>query len=238
MGKTLLSRFGKSVAAGLASAVLATGIGAGKVNAVPISWSNLKDIHYDASIYLDGASARYSANSINFKDQKGNIIQNNPNFSLVYIMYTPSGGTAIIGGLNGSVRSASGWFNEKGIFDYGLQDGQTANTTEGGPGEGYWRMFVDVNKNGSYGTYDSANGLFIAENGEEINDVRVSNFQPFSTRNGTLSAGDISGWYTVPIPEPSSLALLGVGATTLAVAALRRRRRNKSDTVVKSNDIN
>lgn len=196
--------------------------GAKEARAVPISWSSMEDIFYDASVYPDGASANYIASSINFRDQNGNVIVNNPNFSLVYIVNYSDGSSAIAGGLDGSGNFASGWFNQQGEYDTGLTIGQTANYTEGNVDNGIWKMFVDTNGDGDFGTYDSSNGLFIPDGGEMINNSRVANFQGFQTGVGTLLAGDISGWYSVP--EPSSLTLLSVG-----VAALALRRRRKSD---------
>jgi hypothetical protein len=76
---------------------------------------------------------------------------------------------------------------------------------------GYWEAFIDLNGDGRYGTYDSSTGLFIADPYERINDVQVSNFQGFQTGAGTLSAGDISGWYRAPTLKP-----LGVSTEALS----------------------
>jgi len=71
----------------------------------------------------------------------------------------------------------------------------------------YWEAFIDLNGNGIYGTYDPSTGLFDPDVGEYINDIRVSNFQAFQTGAGTLSAGDISGWYTYTAPILTPLGL-------------------------------
>jgi hypothetical protein len=62
-----------------------------------------------------GQSVTYVAHSITFRDQNGNIIVDNPAFSLVYFMGIDLGGGyvsyAAVGGLDGSGGSASGYFN-------------------------------------------------------------------------------------------------------------------------------
>jgi hypothetical protein len=225
MANGLLKKIGKNVRNIAATSAL--GLAAllpNQAKSVPIAWNSFSDIVDNGTDY--GAQVvNYSANSINFKDQNGNTIQNNPAFSLIYFAAFPEyGGISLpVGGLDGSVKSASGWFNSNVEWAFpGMKEGQTANYTEGNWDNGVWKMFVDVNGNGSYGTYDPSNGLFVPEAGEFITDPRVANFSPFHVRQGTLSAGDIGGWYT-PIPEPSSLALLGVGAATLGATAFRRR---------------
>ncbi len=199
--------------------------GAKEAKAAPFTWGNFENLTWESSGQgnflhagnypeLGGASANYVANSITFRDQNGNILASNPMFSLVYTALYEGGGSAIVGGLNGSGTTASGWLNGNSTYFSGLTTGQTVNQTEGSTGNGYWSAFIDLNGNGSYGTYDP-DGDFVPESGEYINDVRVTNSQGFQTGVGTRSAGDISGWYTVP--EPSSLTLLGVGAAALAL---------------------
>lgn len=178
-----------------------------------LNGGSLSDIFYDARVYPDGNAADYSANSITFRDQNGNIIANNPKFSLIYFVNYAGGSSAIAGGLNGSGNSAFGWFNQDGQYDTGLTTGQTANYPNAD--NGYWRMFVDLNGDGNYGTYDSSNGLFIGDPHERITGTSVANFQGFQTGVGTLSAGDISGWYTVP--EPSTGVLTAIGLSALAL---------------------
>jgi len=197
---------------------LAGMVGAGAVSGVnearaePKPWGSFEDcVKYHNSDYPEygGQSTDYVANSVNFKDQDGNVIANNPVFSLVYVVNTPSGGWFIAGGLDGSGNSASGWFNAKSPGFSGFVDGQTANYPF--MDNGYWEAFIDLNGDGRYGTYDSSTGLFIADPYERINDVQVSNFQGFQTGAGTLSAGDISGWYRAPTLKP-----LGVSTEALS----------------------
>ncbi|MBP8801285.1 MAG: hypothetical protein KBI41_07110 [Kiritimatiellae bacterium] len=155
-----------------------------------------------------GQSVTYVAHSITFRDQNGNIIVDNPAFSLVYFMGIDLGGGyvsyAAVGGLDGSGGSASGYFNVDDENYWGFVAGQTANYPFADNGR--WEAFVDLNGNGNYGTYDPETGLLIAESGERIGDVCVSNFQAFQTGAGTLSAGDISGWYVVPTLKPLGLS--------------------------------
>lgn len=185
--------------------------GAREAKAVPIAWNSFEDVVLNANDF-GGQTANYTANSIAFRDQNGNVLANNPMFSLVYIVNFSDGSSIEAGGLDGSGNSATGWFNSNYNFP-GMATGQTANYPNAD--NGYWEALIDVNGNGSFGTYDSETGLFVSEPGERINNLHVSNFQGFQTGVGTLSAGDISGWYT--IPEPSSLTLLGVGAAALAL---------------------
>ncbi|HOR79309.1 MAG TPA: hypothetical protein PLG04_11080 [Anaerolineaceae bacterium] len=123
---------------------LAGMVGAGAVSGVkeakaePKPWNSISDLTYDARIYQDGDAADYVANSITFKDQNGNVIANNPRFSLVYIANYPNGSSAIAGGLDGFGSSASGWFNQRSIYDHGLMIGQTANYPSAG--NGYWEV--------------------------------------------------------------------------------------------------
>jgi hypothetical protein len=120
-----------------------------------------------------------------------------------------------VGGLDGSGRTASGWFlGVEGNYDVGLADGQTVNLNDGDIDNGYWIMFVDINGDGDYGTYDYSNCFFDFDEGEMISDVRVANSQGFQT-GVTVSAGDVSGWYTLPAPSTGSLTTLGIGALTL-----------------------
>ncbi len=156
-----------------------------------------------------GQSVTYVAHSITFRDQNGNIIVDNPAFSLVYFMGIDLGGGyvsyAAVGGLDGSGGSASGYFNVDDENYWGFVAGQTANYPFADNGR--WEAFVDLNGNGNYGTYDPETGLLIAESGERIGDVCVSNFQAFQTGAGTLSAGDFSGWYTYTAPILTPLGL-------------------------------
>jgi len=201
---------------------LAGMVGAGAVSGVkeaeaePIEWGSFEDLTWEscrqgnflhAGNYPEygGTSADYSANSIVFRDQDGNVLENNPKFSLVYIAYYDGGGSAIVGGLDGSGTTASGWFNGNSTYFSGLEEGETANTPYSD--NGYWRAFIDLNGNGKFGDYDFDTGLFHPDVGEYISDLRVSNFQAFQTGAGTLSAGDFSGWYTYTAPILTPLGL-------------------------------
>lgn len=189
-------------------------VGTEEAKAVPIPWNSFEDcVKYHNSDYpqYGGKSTDYVANSINFQDQNGNAIVNNPMFSLVYVANTPSGGWFVAGGLDGSGNSASGWFNAKSPGFSGFIDGQTANYPF--VDDGRWLAFIDLNGDGFYGTYDKDTGLFDPDVGEYINDIQVSNFQGFQTGVGSpLSAGDFSGWYTIPEPNSALLLALGAGA--------------------------
>jgi hypothetical protein len=176
-----------------------------------------------------GKIVTYSSNSITFTNGKhGEVIANNPKFSLIYFEkngkdYTP------IGGLDGFGESATGWFNFEDANNYGMSAGQTANYLDnnGNAGNnsssGYWVGLVDLNNDGNYCQYDSKKGLINFDKGELIQGLQVSNFQPFQTNSGTLSAGNISGYYDFPtmLPEPSSLALFALGS----VSMLSRRKK-------------
>ncbi len=204
---------------GLAIAITGGALfGAREAKGVGIPWNSIEDIVPNASqSNPTGQSVNYTANSVSFRDQNGNILVNNPSFCLVYLAGVNLGGGYIsynaVGGLSGSGNSASGYFNKDDENYWGLTTGQTANYPNAD--NGIWRMFVDVNGDGDYGTYDSSNGLFDYDEGEMISDGRVANFQGFQTGVGTLSAGDISGWYTVPEPSTGVLTALGLSALAL-----------------------
>lgn len=97
------------------------------------------------------------------------------------------------GGSSADYSAASGWFNANQNGWAGLNSGQTINTTD----PGHWEVFVDLNGDGNYSTYDSSTGLFLSDQGERISNIHFENSQGFQTGVGTISAGDISGWYTV-----------------------------------------
>lgn len=93
---------------------------------------------------------------------------------MVYIAYFPEyNGYAAVGGLDGSGTSASGWFNNNLGFSLGLNEEQTAMP----PGDiGYWEIFVDLNGDGKYGTYDwDRGGLLLPDPYEWVSSVRVEN---------------------------------------------------------------
>lgn len=215
--------------------------GAKEARATPKLWGSLTNIVKNASVSYGYPSTDYSGNSICFSnDQTGPLIVNNPKFTLIYFANFGVNGYRPVGGLDGIGTTASGFINaNKTTAPYirGLNIGQTANQTEGNVDDGYWQMFVDVNGDGDYGTYDSAFGLFDFDEGEMINDVRVAHFQGFQIDAGTLSAGDISGWYILPawlVPSmrlgaavclvgPSNLFTFGVSATNTTTFRIEYR---------------
>lgn len=149
------------------------------------------------------------------------------NLSAVYFVLdggvpTPVGGFNVV---NGQVTSAS--FNTDGEHNYGLKTGDTANTGAGANYQntyaGYWEVFYDANGDGGYGLADtSVQGVFIDRNEQlDTSQYSISNFTPYGDSNPTFS------FTADPVPEPSSLALIAVGAVG---AALRRRfgKRDKS----------
>jgi len=174
-----------------------------EANAEVKEWGSLSDLTYDASIYPDGTSAVYVANSVTFKDRAGNVLTNNHHFSFVYFTYQTIDQQlclGIAGGLDGFGTSARGWFNQLGQYDYGMTNNQTANYPN--VDNGYWEGFIDLNGDGNYGTYDSSNGMFLGDPYEYIGNKCVSNFQPFQTGQGPLSAGDITGEYEPSVGLP------------------------------------
>jgi len=56
----------------------------------------------------------------------------------------------------------------------------------------------------------------------------AASFVAFVTVNGVRVPGDLEGLAIAPVPEPSTLAMGGIGALTLAVGAWRRRRKTAS----------
>jgi len=103
-----------------------------------------------------------------------------------------------------------------GINDHGLAVGYYGDSTTSQHG-----YFYNTLTN-SYTFLDDPAAMF--HNGVEITQI-----------TGINNAGDIAGFYTdangtfhsfiaVPVPEPSSMALLGIGVTSVAVWARRRRK--------------
>ena len=187
--------------------------GAKEAKATPVTWDQVTNVVRNAKSY-GYPSTDYSSGSVTFSDGLGGAtINSNPKFSMIYYANFGTAGYRAVGGLDGVGTTASGFMNANkpapGAIR-GLITGQTANYPFAD--DGYWLMFVDVNGDGNYGTYDPAIGLFDYDEGEMTNDARVSNFQGFQTDAGTLSAGDISGWYTVPEVPTGVLTALGLSA--------------------------
>lgn len=205
-------------------------LGPKESKAVPFEWGSFEDVIYEkAGDYPEdgGKSVNYISASINFTDiYTHNAILNDLKFSLVYLLNV--GGSQVpIGGLDGSGNSASGWFNADGTYWYGLTEGQTANSYDelgSWSEQGTWKMFVDLNGDGNYGTYDRTTGIFDWDYLERMQGEYVTDFDPFRLDGGTLSAGNIYGKYVDPIPEPSVTSLLLMGA-----GALLSRRRRRSE---------
>ena len=105
-------------------------LGVKEAKAEPVAWGSLDDIVPNASQSKpQGQSVNYVADSVNFRDQKGNVIANKPAFCLVYLAGF-GGAYTHVGGLNGSGNSASGYFNADDANYWGMVAGQTANQTE------------------------------------------------------------------------------------------------------------
>ena len=188
--------------------------GAKEVRATPVELHSFTQVAGEND--FGGQRVNYSSGSISFRDQADHLIQNNHSFSFVYFASLPEydGIHMAVGGLDGSGRSAAGWFFGAGSnYGVGLNVGQTVNYPFAD--NGYWRMFVDVNGDRNFGTYDSDTGLFDFDEGEMISDISVSNSQGFQTGVGTISAGDISGWYTIPASSAGALKALGLSALAL-----------------------
>jgi len=103
-----------------------------------------------------------------------------------------------------------------GVNDQGIAVGYYGDSTLSQHG-----YFYNTNT-GTYTFLDDPAAMF--HNGVEITQI-----------TGINNAGDIAGFYTdangtfhsfiaVPVPEPSSMALLGIGVTSVAVWARRRRK--------------
>ena len=145
------------------------------------------------------------------------------NLSAVYFIID-AGAPVPIGGFDVVNGQATGSFNGYSTY-YGLKNGETANSGTGANPQntfgGYWEVFYDYNGDGGYGSADtSVQGVFIDRN-EQLNPSQysITGFTPYGSANPTFS------FTADPVPEPTSLALLGVGAAALAL----RRRFSKRD---------
>jgi hypothetical protein len=119
-------------------------------------------------------------------------------------------GLRTAGGLDGIGATGVGWINARRDAVpkiTGLYDDQTANYPVDSV---HYCIFVDLNGDGDYGTYDKATRQFAPDPDEFAVVNQVAGFSPFHAGGEPLSAGEIVAYYADPIAEPTALTLSGI----------------------------
>lgn len=227
MAKSLLSKLGKATATGLTALALATGIGtANKASAVPMNWgSSFSGIVPNNGDYPEygGESINYNVNATFTNTANGQSMPSDLAWSLICVAYMPDyGGYGEVGGADGQGSSGSGYFNSVNPSSWltGMQYGQTANTFD----SSRYFVVIDGNKNGIFDvTYDPETGIYNPGLGDYVlSGANVIDFTPHG--DSIPGSFSISGDYYEPVPEPTTVSLVGVGVVAAALAASRRRR--------------
>lgn len=207
MGKSLLNKLGKTVAlAGLTGLAVAGATDRAMAGST-LTWSTTTP---SSSILLWSPYFSTTTPSVGnvsiVNEATGQSIPSDTSWGLICTvpMY---GGESDVSVISGTGNSGSAAFCAPTGFE-------PSNVFSGNSGATYVGA-VDLNNNGVFGTYDTSTGLFVADPGEMMNGVSVS------YNNGSLN---VNGSYYA-VPEPSTIALIGIGAAALA----SRRRWGKRD---------
>jgi hypothetical protein len=204
----------KTIAPVVVAGAVAAGV-AGTSRAANIQWGPNTA---DSDIFYNwGNQVLYSSSSVNISDVNGNPIPSNMAWSLIYVADT-SLGPSVIGQVKGVGSSATGNFSAP-PWDSDLSKLFTSGRYVSG---------INLNADSGstvYGWYDNQAALFYdPEKNEFLSDLIVT----YDTSKNTFTVTGRSAYE--PIPEPSTLAMAGIGALTMGAAALRRRftKRNSS----------
>ena len=189
MGKTLVDRLGKTLATGLASAFLLTGIGARNAGADTITWGTstpATDIVFDLTPY-GGQTTTIPSESVNISNTA--VGQQIPNYVAWGIICTSTlyGGELDTGLINGQNNAATGFFSALNLSD--IFNTELSNNRYIGA--------IDFNGNGLFGSYDTSTGVFTPEVNEMMTGVGIT----YDTDNNTFSVNGT--YYQEQIPEPS-----------------------------------
>ncbi len=249
----LLSKIGKSVKSGVAGA-LALGAAYG----VSIPQKANADIIYDLNSHTNALQpfpeynsefrdVIYQSPQVNFRDMNGNLIGGGLTNKVVLLYVanhdSPINGLFMVGGLTiqpGENTSANGWFWSRDSPElFGMQGNETA--TNGLNGSSYWAGGIDLNGNGTIGTYtlndngtwnlefESNEGMFHSGDPNLLPGQYsfALNGVPQHPASGTepVSIDSIDIYTPYTVPEPSTTVMIGLGA---AAAAAYRRRKSSS----------
>lgn len=196
----------------------AVGLAVRQAIADPIEWGSFGDIVPDQGVATTG----FAASCVTIAGyNSGRPLPADVKWSLVVFVNSPEYGPVPVGGCDGIGSSVAqgfvyGAYNaEVGIPAGGNVDDYPEHPNTNGV---YSVLFVDLNRNGTFGTYDYWLDMFWPDVGEWASIVSVMGSDSFVPEH-TFSAGNVTAVYADPIYEPTSLRFTGVGSSVGAESA-------------------